>query len=46
MRTPEAFEWPAINFKFIHERLMQPFYYKWMNEPIRMEPGTGWTPCW
>lgn len=41
--TKEAFEWPAINFMFIKERLMEPFYYKWMHEPIRMEPGTGMT---
>ena len=20
---------------------MEPFYHKWMNEPIRLEPGTG-----
>ena len=41
--TKQAFEWPAINFKYVKERIMEPFYYKWMNEPIRMEPGTGMT---
>jgi len=43
VRSKQAFEWPAINFKYFQERLMQPFYYKWMNEPTRMEPGTGMT---
>ncbi len=43
VRTKQAFEWPAINLKYVKERLMQPFYYKWLNEPTRMEPGTGMT---
>ena len=43
VRTKQAFEWPAINFKYVKERLMEGFYYKWLNEPLRMEPGTGMT---
>ena len=46
VRTKQAFEWPSINFKYIKERLMYPFYVKWMNEPVRMEPGTGMTAFW
>ena len=41
--TKQAFEWPAVNFKYIKERIMHPFYVKWMNDPVRMEPGTGMT---
>jgi len=41
--TKLAFEWPAINFMYVKERIMHPFYIKWMNDPIRMEPGTGMT---
>ncbi len=45
-RSKQAFEWPSINFKYAKERLLEPFYNKWMNEPVRMEPGTGMTAFW
>ena len=40
-RSPNAFEWPAVNLKYVKERINEPFYYRWMTNPIRMEPGTG-----
>jgi mono/diheme cytochrome c family protein len=34
------FEAPALNMKYISERLRKPYYDRWMLNPIKVDPGT------
>ena len=35
-----AFEAPAPNFAHVKERLIKPFYDRWLRNPQRVQPGT------
>ncbi len=34
------FEAPAINFKYVTERLRKDYYHRWVHNPIKIDPNT------
>lgn len=35
-----AFEAPSINFKYVAERLRHDYYFRWMHDPLRIDPAS------